>query len=897
MPNPDPSSIEEILRLAEPMSPADQADFLRKTCGARTSLRAAAAEALRKRSSGAWWDQDIENEQILVVANVDTYGYIGPYRVLHTLGEGGMGKVVLAERADAEFTQRVAIKLVRRGLTSKQVLSRLKLERQILATLNHPNIAKLLDGGTTSDGIPYIVMEYVDGTPIDEYCNQRKLDVVERLGIFQRVCAAVHYAHQNLIVHRDLKPSNILIDSKGSPKLLDFGIAKLLDDRSLGHTLAVTQADVRVLTPDHASPEQVRGDIITTASDTYVLGVLLYELLAGHKPYAFDSYKLSAIEAAICYEDPLPLDSVFSTSRSMAAAELLERVCEQRATTPAKLRRQLSGDLNNVVMTALRKEPERRYPSVEQFSADIGRYLSNNPVTARPDTVGYRTAKFVQRHTFGVVASAIAAVALIAFSITTAIQAERINRERVKAQEVASFMTGMFEGADPNVTQGNQLTVRELLDLGANSLASKLGKAPEVRASLLDTLGTVYFNIGAYDRAIQTSTEALNLRKELHGSSNPDALASSYTLARALVEHRDLDQAERYLQQSLATAKRIHGASSAQVGAVLGRFGRLRHLQQRFAEAASYYAQSIQLLEKDPQANIIELSNNTNDYAILLSYLGNSATAEALFRQTLALRQARYGPDHPATVIAMNNLGVALEQQGRLDDAKHYLSQSLALHRKLYGEQNNNYIAALRAYGRLLRHMGNLNEAESTLREAVSRQEQITGADHELAGYTRANLAAVLLDKGDAAGAERESREALRIYAKHYSNDHLYVAAAQRVLGLALLDEHKPKEAEAVLRSAIATQQKKLSDPQSPQLALSQAALGELKLAEHAYDQAEPLLLQQYPIVLRTQGAQDGSTKRLKLAIERLYQETGRGDRLEAWFRANTQQNQVTAAR
>jgi tetratricopeptide (TPR) repeat protein len=436
-----------------------------------------------------------------------------------------------------------------------------------------------------------------------------------------------------------------------------------------------------------------------------------------------------------------------------------------------------------------------------------------------------------------------------------------------------------------------------LLDVGANRLASERGRAPDVRASLLDTLGTVYFNIGAYDRAIQTSTEALNLRKQLYGSENSEVFASSYTLAEALVEHRDLEQAERHLAQSLDIAERVNGASSAQVGAVLGRFGRLRHLQQRFAEAASYYAQSIRLLEKDPRANIYELSSNTNDYAILLSYLGNSAAAEALFRQTLALRLEHFGPEHPTTVIAMNNLGVALEQQGKLEEAKHYLSQSLELHRKLYGEQNNNYIAALRAYGRLLRHMGNLNEAESTLREAAVRQEQATGPDHELAGYTRANLAVVLLDKGDAAGAERESREALRIYAKHYSNDHLYVAAAQRVLGLALVSEHKFKEAEPLLRSAIATQQKNLSDPKSPQLALSQAALGELKLAEGAYDQAEPLLLGQYPILLQTQGARDGSTKRLKLAIERLYRETGRADQVEAWFRANTQQNQVTAAR
>jgi serine/threonine protein kinase/tetratricopeptide (TPR) repeat protein len=896
MPTPKPSSIEEILRLAGPMSPAEQADFLRKTCGARTSLRAVASEALRKRSSAAWWENDIETpEPAFSAANVDTYEHIGPYRVLRTLGEGGMGKVVLAERADAQFAQQVAIKLVRRGLASRQILSRLKLERQILATLNHPNIAKLLDGGSTAEGTPYIVMEYIEGTPIDLYCNENKLSVTERLKLFQRVCGAVHYAHQNLIVHRDLKPSNILIDAQGSPKLLDFGIAKILDDRAMGHTLAVTHADVRVLTPDHASPEQVRGEPITTASDTYVLGVLLYELLTGHKPYTLESYKLSAIEAAICYDEPMSLDSVFDTHGSTAASELLERVCEERATSAARLHRQLSGDLNNVVMTALRKEPERRYPSVEQFAADIGRFLTNNPVTARADTVGYRTAKFVQRHTLGVVSSSLAVLALIAFAISTAIQAERISRERAKAQDVARFMTGLFEGADPNLVRGQELTVRELLDQGATRLITELDRAPEVRASLLDTLGNVYWNIGANDRAVQTSMAAFQLRKQLN-DSGAELFRSSYYLARALVENRDLEQGETYLQQSLAAAKAIHGESSAEVGQVLGRFGRLRQLQQRFKEAASYYSTSIRMLEADPKTDLLELSNITNDYANLLSYLGNNTDAESLLRKTLTLREAHFGADHPATAIAMNNLGVALEQQGKLAESQRYLSKSLALHRKLYGEQNNNYIAALRAYGRLLRHMGKLAEAESSFRDALARQQTLSGADHELVGYTRANLANVLLDERKFADAEQEARETLRIYAQHYGNDHLYVAAAQRVLGLALVSQSELDEAEPLLRSAIATQQKHGSD-NNPQLALSQAALGELKLAQGGIAEAEPLLVGPYRLIAATQGQQDGATKRLRAAITRLYEGTGRTAELNAVLEHDAPQARATAAR
>jgi serine/threonine protein kinase len=285
---------------------------------------------------------------------------IGPYRVLRTLGAGGMGEVYLAERADAEFEQQVAIKVVHSGLFSRGVQSRLKIERQILAQLDHPNIAHLLDGGTLPDGTAYIVMEYVDGIPIDTYCDTNRLDLAARLGLFQIVCAAVHYAHQNLIVHRDLKPSNILVTKAGTPKLLDFGIAKLLDHRQMGqHTLAVTHADLRIMTPDHASPEQVRGQAITTTSDVYVLGVLLYKLLTGVGPFVIPSMRLTDIERAICEKvPPLPSQAV-GTLDSPEARTL----AEARNTTPKRLRRSLQGDVDNIVCMAMRKEPERRYGS------------------------------------------------------------------------------------------------------------------------------------------------------------------------------------------------------------------------------------------------------------------------------------------------------------------------------------------------------------------------------------------------------------------------------------------------------------------------------------------------------------------------------------------------------
>src|ERR1700723_2011756 len=318
---------------------------------------------------------------------------IGPYRILRTLGVGGMGEVYLAERADAEFEQQVAIKVVHGSLRGVQ--SRLKVERQILAQLDHPNIAHLLDGGSLPDGTAYIVMEYVDGVPIDVYCDSNRLDIVARLRLFQTVCAAVHYAHQNLIVHRDLKPSNILVTAAGVPKLLDFGIAKLLDEhQARHHTLAVTQADIRIMTPDHASPEQVRGQAITTSSDVYVLGVLLYKLLSGSGPFFISSTRLAEIERAICEKDPPP------PSQMVSADELPESklIAESRGTSAKRLKRALDSGLGNIVIMAMRKEPERRYGSAEQLADDIQRFLDGKPVIARRDTVSYRPTKFVKRH-------------------------------------------------------------------------------------------------------------------------------------------------------------------------------------------------------------------------------------------------------------------------------------------------------------------------------------------------------------------------------------------------------------------------------------------------------------------------------------------------------------------
>ena len=582
--------------------------------------------------------------------------------MLRTLGAGGMGEVYLAERADAQFEQQVAIKVVHGGALAVAMHSRLKLERQILAQLDHPNIAHLLDGGALADGSAYIVMEYIDGIAIDAFCDSNRLDVTSRLKLFQIVCSAVHYAHQNLIVHRDLKPSNILVTAAGVPKLLDFGIAKLLDDRQASrHTLAVTQADIRIMTPDHASPEQVRGQAITTSSDVYVLGVLLYRLLCGASPFFISSMRLAEIERAICEKDPPPPSQMISADESPES----KSIAEARGTSAKRLRRLLDGDLNNIVLMAMRKEPERRYGSAEQMASDIQRFLEGKPVIARRDTVSYRTSKFVKRHWLPVSAAAAATFMIVAFSVTTYEQSLRIaaerdraaqqkelaEHERARAEEVSSFLVNLFKLSDPEENRGNQVTARELLDSGSKRLQSGLQDQPATKAALLSTVGTVYDSLGQYQDALPLLGESLQLQTGAHDTSHIDTLLE---LGRAYMGAGNLAAAEAPMQQALHLAQSDAGAVSLETGRALWTLGRLRYHQGKNNEAKELYLRSLNILHssKAPQTDISPVLNDlATAYIIEHQWL----LAKQAYEQALEIDRRVLGDDHPRVAFRPPN--------------------------------------------------------------------------------------------------------------------------------------------------------------------------------------------------------------------------------------------------
>lgn len=498
------AEVARIVARAGELGPRERLAYLRSACGDDPEAfdRALLAHDLVTAApesgeiDSAFWTID-RSGQVL-----------GQWRLRKRIGGGGMSEVYLAERI-GEYQHQVALKLVRPGLVSRADHNRLRAERQILARLNHRNIARLLDGGTTAEGIPYLVMEYVDGLPIDEYCDRNRLTLAQRLALFRGVCAAVHAAHQNLVVHRDLKPSNILVTKDRTLKLLDFGIAKLMEVRDTVHTVAVTHADVRLFTPGHASPEQIRGEPITTMTDVYLLGVLLYELLTGRKPFDVRDLRLSQIESVICEQDAPPPSTVVNTRGATVADQLrIERAARARQSTTSKLRRDIAGDLDNIVMKAMRKEPARRYASADELAVDIKRHDSGKPVIARGDTWTYRTHKFLRRHTMAVAASCALVLMLACLVTLLALQAHRIaeqraiaEQERQRSDEVAAFLVDLFKVADPRESYGEATTARQLLERGAERIRLELKNQPVARADMMETIGRVYVGLGLAEKA------------------------------------------------------------------------------------------------------------------------------------------------------------------------------------------------------------------------------------------------------------------------------------------------------------------------------------------------------------------------------------------------------------
>jgi tetratricopeptide (TPR) repeat protein len=659
------------------------------------------------------------------------------------------------------------------------------------------------------------------------------------------------------------------VTSAGVPKLLDFGIAKLLDDRQAArHTLAVTHADIRIMTPDHASPEQIRGQVITTSSDVYVLGVLLYRLLAGTGPFFIPSMRLSDIERAICEKDPpLPSHTVITADSDTLS------VAEARNTTASRLRRTLDEDLDNIVLMAMRKEPERRYGSSQQMSSDIQRYLEGKPVIARRDTLSYRSAKFIRRHWLPVTAGAGVAFLVVAFATTTYLQSLRIaaerdrvgeqramaERERARAEEVSSFLVSLFKLSDPQESRSNQVTARELLDSGAKRLRAGLQDQPATKAALLSTVGAVYDSLGQYKVALPILTESLALQP---GSHDKSRIATLLELGSARSHASDLNGAEAPLQEALHLSQSDFGAGSQESGRSLWALGQLRYRQDRLVEAKELYNRSLSTLEASG-APATDVSALLDDLAQVYADEQQWALAKQTYERALEVDRRVLGDDHPRVAMRLNNLAVVAQNVGDLKLAESLYRDAIRRDELAYGDQHPETGAGRSNYGLLLQREGRLAEAEPLLRSALDVVLKLYDPDNYKVGYARVSLAMLLHDKGDLPGSENEFRQALDIYDKSLPANHQYRAAGLMHFARLLVDRGKAAEALGMSEQSLKiwTATSPASSPSTAQAhaihAYALAHLGKPREAAEELDAALPMLLKAWgvddPIVRRAQ--------------------------------------------
>jgi serine/threonine-protein kinase len=702
---------------------------------------------------------------------------MGAYSLEAPLGHGGMGSVWLARRTDGRFEGRAAVKLLNKALISASGRERFRREGSLLGRLTHPGIARLLDAGVSPGGQPYLVLEYVEGQPIDEFADARRLSAAERVRLVLDVLAAVGHAHANLIVHRDIKPSNILVTADGAAKLLDFGIAKLLDAEGGGEPETLTLAG-RALTPAFAAPEQIRGGAITTATDVYAIGVLLYLLLTGRRPYDLTDRSAAVIERIVCETTP-PRPSATVDSDDSADPGQAARAAE-RGTSPARLRRWLRGDVDLIVMKALRKEPERRYPTAAALEDDLRRLLDGRPVSARPDTVAYRVRKFVGRHRGGVAVTMVVMALLAAGLVRERTLRGRAEAEARKAQAVEQYLVSVFGVSNPlasSETRGADVTARALLDRGVARIDSSLSQQPEVQAELRGVLGSVYAGLGLFDRAEPLLRQALDQRRALYGPRHPDVAEAMDHLGDVLVKQSRYDKAEPLLREALEQRRMLLGNDTAETAESLDHLATL-HQERGALDTAEPLFREVLAIRRaihGPDHDAVALS--MNNLGLVLTMRGREAEAEPLYRGALAVRVKHLGEDHPLTAQSLQNLAQLLQQGGRHAEAEPLQRRALAVKRKSLGNAHPSVTVSLNNLGSLLAlQLNRVDEAEPLVREALALDRQLFGEPHAYVAESLRNLANVLRLKGDFEGAERHYRQALAMNRAVFGAEHTRVA-------------------------------------------------------------------------------------------------------------------------
>ena len=747
---------------------------------------------------------------------------VGRYKLLKPIGRGGMGNVYLAERVDGLFERKTAIKFVRTELNNREVKKRFNREKKIQASLDHPSIARLYDASTDEHGVPFLVMEYVDGHPITTYSNENQLSVKQRVELFISVCQAVQYAHQNLIIHRDLKPSNIMVNPEGECKLLDFGIAKLLDQS--GDLPELTRSGQQYFSMKYAAPEQIQNRPVNTLTDVYSLGVLLYQLLTGSLPYTItEQTTYGEFERKIC-DEPVPKpSSIVRKSKD--------------------LYKQLQGDMDNIILKSLEKSPDRRYRSAEALADDLKRYLHNLPVSARPVGVVYRSRKFIQRNKK---ISSFATVLLIMilsglYYHTTEISEERdiaeIQRdlaelEAAKTARVSEFVVSLFEQSDPYSSSGKELTVGNILAQGRDRIET-LDEAPLVQAEMYMVLARVYRSLAEHETAHNLSGQALTL---LENQALPDSvsLASAWTMRAytlsSLGRYGEAEEAHRQaLELTSPENKPVMAERLNNLGLAVFSLGRLGESQELLEEALN--------LRRAELSESAELAASLNNLALVLAAQDKRKEAEPLYRAALEMRQSVLGNEHPTTTYSMTNLATLLDQMNHLEEAEAGYREALRLRRNIFGDDHPAVASVLYQIGWLQSRRGQLDQARVHLEEALEIRSRVLGADHPSTAVILNAVAVVATDMGEVDQAEQWLRRALSIYRSVFGDSHHDIALVIGNLGKTMQVKGNFNEAERLLLQALEMNRRELG-MEHRHVADNLRSLAELELAEGNTKQA-----------------------------------------------------------
>ena len=760
-------------------------------------------------------------------AEILTGRRLGAYRIDSLLARGGMGAVYLASRADGEFEKKVAIKIVHKRLNRDELVRHFRTERQMLANLSHPSIPALVDAGQLEDGRPYFICEYVDGIPIDEYCEQNTLSRTERIALLTQVGEALQHAHNNLILHLDIKPDNVLVQQDGTPSLLDFGIARLMSEREIGH---------EAITPEYASPERIRGELPTVASDVYSLGLLLYRLLLNETPVSAPRFAPSKTQLA----DRARLADTMNQPDELSG---------------------IDGELSAILRKATAMDPAGRYASVDWFLRDLKYHRLNLPVSAKRKTLTYRLEKYLRRHRVAVLAALLGFVLSAVFGLREAEWhreqqvarnlAEEASlaaaREAETARQVSTLLTELFEISDPGEARGNSVTARELLDRGAERVARDLADRPLIAVKMMRVIGTVYIRLGLYDRAVGLLEEALTLSESM---SEVDAAELGWllcVLGDVYLRQGELDKAEYVLYRSLEVRERFFGTRHEDVADSLTQIGRLRFVQNRFEEGESPLLRAIRINERTLGPDSDAYAESLRYLALCYRSLGRREEAERLLTRAIAIRERALGPSHhtlvnpldnlanlyrelgrneasialherglgiiektlsathPRLATKLNNLAIAYKAVERYDEAEPLLLRSLAIREEMLGLEHPQVSTTLNALGTLYQSLGRLDEAERLLLRSLAVRETASGPDDPRVGVIKHNLGDVYLARGELETAERLLLEALAIWNRKLKPSHIYYSYGDWKLANVYREQGRYREAIAAYDKAYGT--------------------------------------------------------------------------------------------